>query len=144
MSGGGIPEMQAVGVGLATAYRIAKAVLNADRAFDKAELKLQMADLMGALSDSHQELLTTREQNQALEATVRRLESNATLLANLKHKAPFYLAECDPIAYCARCVEVERLPVHVVKTTVIEGGRRLWKCPKCQTGYADVDGVLRG
>lgn len=144
MSGGGIPEMQAVGVGLATAYRIAKAVLNADRAIDKAELKLQMADLMAALSESRQEALTARETIQALEGRLRLLESNATLLATLKHKAPFYLADGDPIPYCARCVEVERLPVHVVKTTVFQGGRRMWTCPKCQTGYADVDGVLRG
>jgi hypothetical protein len=144
MSGGGIPEMQVVGTGLATAYRIAKAVVNADRAIDKAELRLQMADLMAALSESRQEALTARETIQALEARVRQLESNATLLASLKHKAPFYLADDDPIPYCARCVEVERLPVHVVKTTVIHEGRRLWACPKCQTNYADMNNVLHG
>ena len=142
MKGGGMPEIQAVGAGLSTAYNIAKALVSADRAIDKAELKLKMAELMEALAESRQELLTARETTQALEARLRHLESNAALLTALKHKSPFYLAEGDPIPYCAQCVEADRLPVHVIKTTIVHMGKRLWECPKCKTRVADMDHVV--
>ena len=67
MSGGSVPEIQAIGAGITTALNIAKAVVSADRAIDKAELKLKMADLMVALSESRQELLDARNSVQVVE-----------------------------------------------------------------------------
>lgn len=140
MSGGGVPELEAIGAGLTTAFNIAKAVVSADRAIDKAELKLRMSELMVALAESRQELIDARSTAQVLEARLRQLESNAALVATLRHKAPFYFAEGDATPYCARCVEVERRPVHVVKTTMVSAGKRVWECPSCKTKVADMHG----
>lgn len=129
-----ITSITAVLAGLKTATDIAKALREMDVTFEKAEAKLQLAELMSALADAKISAADTQLLIEEKEQTIRELRSALKRTATVvRHGDAYYETDVDGMPdgapYCSRCWEVGHQLVHV-------HADRLHKqsiCPECKS-----------
>lgn len=119
-----------------TAIDIAKLIKESGASLEKAEVKSQVAELIGALADVKIELVEVQEIIAEREVRIAELEESLKIKANVvKYSDAYYCLnehdqpEGDP--YCLHCWESEgklRSLSHITKQNT--------SCPACKTTYA--------
>ena len=120
-----------------TATEIAKLLKDADVSLEKAELKLKLADLMGALADVKMEALEVQELVAARDMRVSELESALELKSATKRQGDAYYAIDEQGVphgnpYCMRCWEVDHRLLSLQHSA---SDYRRWECPNCHTQF---------
>ncbi len=121
-----MPDLTAIGAvlsSLKTATEIAKFIRESDVSIEKAELKLKVADLIGALADVKLELVELQDTFASKDQRIKQLEEAFETKDTLVRKYDaYYKADPDgmPLGapYCLRCWESDhkqRLLVHDAK-----------------------------
>lgn len=143
-----MPDISAVSAILSsikTATDIAKLFKETGISLDKAEEKLRLADLIGALADAKIQIAEVKDLLLEKDSCIRELEQqlvelrrNEEIISTLKYDPPFYVNEEGSELYCARCIESDRRPIHLTKTVEVRMRRRIWVCQQCKRDYADT------
>ena len=118
------------------ATEIAKMIKDADISLEKAELKLKIADLIGALADARIALTEVQGTIDQKDKIIKELEKAFELKNTLvRFHDAYYETDsngepCGP-PYCSHCWEVSRKTVHL--------HFKPYKgiCPYCKTEYAN-------
>jgi len=121
--------------GVKAATEIAKIVKDAGGAFEEAEFKLKMADLLSALADSQ---VALAESTQMLVEKDQEIESLKELLAFSgkleRHNNAYFEVNGEGTLYgdplCQSCWETKKLPVHLANVSRSEN-----ICNSCNTSY---------
>jgi len=118
-----------------------------DRAKELATLikKLDDIDLYRKIVELEGEIIELTRQNRELGERVEDFERSSDIINKLTYDPPFYVGDLPSDLYCSHCIEVHKMPVHLVKTTRAEMRRRIYSCPKCSNEFPDMrDGGHRG
>lgn len=125
--------------GIKTATDIARFLKDSDFSLEKAELKLKLADLVGALADVKMELAEIHETIAQKDKKIEELESAFQSKDSLiRHIDAFY--EVDEagnphgIAHCLKCWEIEHKKRPLIKKAT---NRHIHVCPACAHEYTD-------
>ena len=110
-----MPDLVAIATALSslkTATDIAKFLRESDLSLERAELKLKLADLIGALADTKIELVEIQEALAEKDKRIKELESSFESKGTLVRKYDAYYAvgessEPEGVAYCLRCWETD-------------------------------------
>jgi hypothetical protein len=141
-----VPDITAIGAVLTTlktATDIAKFIRESDVSLERAELKLKVADLVGALADVKLELAELQETFEAKERRITELEEAFQAKDSLvRHYDAYYRVDASGqpagVPYCLRCWEndhKQRQLVHDAKEY------RIRICTNCGHRY---EGRLAG
>ena len=132
----GITTVGSIFTSVKTAIDIAKLIKDSGVSLEKAEVKLQLAELIGALANVKIELSEIQELIAIKNARIAELEESLRIKANvIKHNDAYYILndngnpEGDP--YCLHCWE-KYGKLHSL--THISNQNTL--CPACKTTYA--------
>lgn len=121
-----------------TAIDIAKLIKESGESLEQAEVKLQVAELIGALADVKIELVEVQEIIAKKESRIAELEESLKIKANVvKHFDAYYclneLGQPEGDPYCLHCWETEgklRSLSHITRQNT--------NCPACKTTYAST------
>jgi len=121
---------------LSAATKIAKELINADRALDKADLKLKLADLMVELANARTEAIEIQTENARLTRDLAEIQSRLSFQGSMRFKSPYYInvGQRDRGPYCANCWDAEQLAMHLI---VRDPGE--WLCRRCKQFVEDED-----
>ena len=132
----GLTAVGSILTSVKTAIDITKLIKDSDGHLEKAEVKLQFAELIGALADVKIELVEVQEIIAEKDARIVELEESLKIKAKvIKHHDAYYFLnedgnpEGDP--YCLHCWESEgrlRSLSHITRQNTT--------CPGCKTTYA--------
>lgn len=108
-----MPDLTTIGAALSSlkaATDIAKVIRESDLSLERAELKLKVADLVGALADVKMELVDLQEDFAAKEQRIKELEGAFQAKDTLVRRYDAYYrvdAEGSPVGipFCLRCWE---------------------------------------
>ena len=132
----GATTFDEIATGITSAIGIAKALISADRAFDKAELKLKLADLMVSLAEARTDLVQVQAQTIELGEELERTKKKLAFAGTMNFEAPYYwnVAEGQRDGpYCATCWDGrEHLAIHLYRA---QPG--YWQCHTCKNTVED-------
>ena len=114
-----------------TATEIAKLLKDADLSLEKAELKLKLADLIGALADAKLEVVRVQEIVTEKDKTIKELEQQLDSKAKPTFERPFYwMNEEDEKdgPFCQKCYDSNKKLIRLQK----RGNRDEWDCLECK------------
>jgi hypothetical protein len=136
MSGG--PSFDGVVHSITTAVGIAKAMLASERVYDKAELKLKLADLMGELAEARTDLAVLQSYAYQLSDELAAAKKKLAFAGTMVFEAPFYVNTAGGQRdgpYCPACWEGrENLAVHLYKWSAGS-----WTCNTCKAAFHGPD-----
>ena len=120
---------------LKTASDIVKGFRSAGAAFEKAELKLKIADLADSLSDARLGIVDAQEEILELRSQVKRLEAAAVDRSQMTERnGVLYFKdggkETGP--YCPSCWGMHGVKMILGKTPLAARRAGEYRCPKCQ------------
>jgi len=115
-----------------TATELAKAIKGADLSLEKAETKLQMAELISALADAKIHAAEIQDLLQEKDERIKELEKSLDNKSKLiRHEGKYFESNKNgnPIGdpYCSNCWESQKKAIHL---DIIAG--ELHKCPSCK------------
>lgn len=119
--------------GIKAATDIAKLLKESSLSLDKAEQKLKLADLIGALADVKIEMANIQQLVIDREQRIKELEEELRVKAKLIYERPFYwlvegTKKDGPI--CQQCYDNEK---KLIRLQDYGGGH--WYCMTCKNGY---------
>lgn len=119
--------------GLKTAIDIAKGFRDSDVTYEKAEVKLKLAEMMSALADAKMSIADTAEIIENKDKEIKSLREALDAKKGLIRKNELYYetdasgnVTGDP--YCGKCWEIDHEQVHVL----MHHYRKHWTCPNCE------------
>lgn len=121
--------------GVKTATEIAKYVKDAGTAFDEADFKLKMAELLIALAESQSALAESTQSISEKEEEIKKLQDLLKFSSKIQRFNNAYF-ELDPDnkligdPYCQHCWEARQMAVHLTYVN-----RSEFKCPSCKNTY---------
>ncbi len=126
-----------------TATEIAKFFRETDRAFERAEAKSKIVELMEALSDAKLHIIEIRETVADKDSTIKQLNDRLALRGKVRYEAPSYWlvdGEARDGPFCQKCKDADDKLVRLQDYG--EGG---WYCLSCQKSYekGDPEGLGR-
>lgn len=134
MAGG--TDFQAIATSISSAYEIAKIIVNADRVFDKAELKLKLADLMVDLAQARTQVAEMQDETYRLADRLADTERKLAFAGSMKYEAPYYFNISDGQRdgpYCPSCWDGrEKLAIRLY-----ERSPGSWVCNTCKVSLRD-------
>jgi hypothetical protein len=128
-----ITSITAVLGSIKTATDIAKLIKDSDLSLEKAETRLKLADLIGALADAKLELIGVQQILAEAEAHARDLESQLHTKNNLNWKDPAYWIEDGSRSdgpFCQKCYDMEARLVRL-----LGDGEGCFECKGCKSNY---------
>lgn len=131
------PLMQAINA-LKTASEGLTYLREVDKKFDKAELKIKVAELAEALSVARLSVLDAKEENESLRAKLRELEGAKERHSNAIHKNNLYYfheGEREDGPFCPRCFENDKKRMPVTKLNAVFKDVGSYQCPNCKAYY---------
>lgn len=93
---------------LKAATDIAKFIRESDVSLERAELKLKLAELVGAIADAKIDAANVQQAIGERDAEIRSLKAAAKLRSDVKWEAPCYYVDSPegvPEPYCQRCYD---------------------------------------
>jgi hypothetical protein len=99
--------------------------------------KLGDAELYKRILALEGEIIELTKENRELLERLAALTRSQDVINTLHFDSPFYVNTDGSELYCAKCIEVEKKPIHVVATGQLEMRRRVYFCPECKTKYPD-------
>lgn len=101
-------------------------------------IKLQSAilDAQQQCLDAKQELVEAADEISQLKSKIAKLNDQSELISKLVRNDELYSDSSESKEYyCARCIEVDKVIVHVNRTHNIISGHNAFECPQCKTKY---------
>jgi hypothetical protein len=125
---------------LKTATDIAKALRDNNIAVEKAELRLQLAEIIGALADAKIQLVELRETIDAKDAKIGELERAFEAKDSLiRYRDGYYRVDAagEPtgVPYCLRCWDVDHRQSQLAQSPLTH---RHVSCTVCKTTYDNM------
>src|SRR5690554_4040565 len=131
---------------LKTATGIVKSLREVDRSLETADYKMQLADLMEALSEAKTRLIDAQEVNNELRDRIKELETIRDLRAEIVLESNVYVPVNEEVPrygkwpWCSKCFETTGKLIslhHKVSSAFSVGGRSStsykWECPNCSS-----------
>ncbi len=119
-----------------TATEIAKYIKETDLSLEKAETKLKLADLIGALADAKLEVVGVQQTLAEAEAKLRELRQALEVRGNLRWEDPSYWLDDNSDGsttdgpFCQQCYD------STVKLVRLQGdGDGYFECKTCKNSY---------
>ena len=110
-----------------------------DVSFQRAELKVKIADLATALADARMSVLDAQQEIIDFRGQIQQLEARADVRSGLRHKNnAYYLQDGDRESgpYCVACFEREEQLVPLSKLPVhFQSPGSTHQCPGCRAIY---------
>lgn len=132
-----ITAVTAVLSSIKTATDIAKLIKDSDLSLEKAETKLKLADLIGALADAKLEVVGVQQTLAEAEAKVRELDAKLKIRENLQWKEPAYWLETavgSDGPFCQKCYDTDQ------KLVRLQGNGTGWfECKSCKSSFETAD-----
>lgn len=127
----------AVAVGsVKSAIEIAKLLKNSADSFDKAEVKLQLADLIGSLADAKMLIAEIQESLLESEQEKKELLAKLDLKENLIYEKPYYWTKISAQEkegpFCQLCYDKDKKLIRLQ-----HWGTGEWICQACKTHFTD-------
>jgi len=124
--------------GIKTATDIARFLKDSDFSLEKAELKLKLAELVGALADVKMELAeiqeTIAEKDKKIQELQEAFENKGEMI---RRSDAYYMADENGkphgVAYCLKCWEVDHKKRPLIK---FAGNMHINVCPACSHQYS--------
>jgi hypothetical protein len=116
-----------------TATEIAKYIKDSDLSLEKAETKLKLADLIGALADAKLEVVGVEQTLAEAEARIRELVQQLETRGKLKWVDPAYWLEADTGLqgpFCQQCYDTGGKLVRLQ-----DDGDGYYECKACKNGF---------
>lgn len=118
---------------LKVATDIAKLLKDSDLSYEKAEMKLKLSELIGALADAKIEMADVQGLLQEKDAAIKHLQDKMSLDNSFVFERPFYWriisGEKDG-PYCQKCFDADKKHIH------LQGGNNdFWICLECDSTY---------
>jgi hypothetical protein len=118
---------------LKAATEIAKFIKDSDLSLDKAETKLKLADLIGALADTKLDVVTIQDKLVAAEVQIKSLEAELEVKRAIRWQEPFYWLEDSSGTegpFCQHCYDDSK------KLVRLQGnGEGYYECKVCKNNY---------
>jgi|TARA_R100000005_G_C4963989_1_gene179560 hypothetical protein len=120
-----------------TASDIVKMIRESDASLEKAEMKLQLAELMESLADTKMNLSTIQDELKGRDERIAELEVALELKGEIvRDNEVYYMTndEGEPTGdpLCPNCIEVNSKYVHLVQNV---RPRNQSRCPNCESMY---------
>lgn len=118
-----------------TATDIAQLLKHSHVSLEKAEYKLRLAELVGALADARIELARVQEALAAKDQQIKALEEAADISSKVKYQAPYYWlieGESRDGPFCQQCYDHDGLLIRLQGS-----GDGYWNCKTCKNNYTD-------
>lgn len=132
-----IGSISAVLGSIKTATEIAKLIKDSDVSLEKAEVKLKLAELIGALADAKLEVVGVQQTLAESEDRIRELQKKLEIRAQVKWDDPVYWLEGATGRdgpYCQRCYDSDQ------KLVRLQGsGDGYYSCRACNSGYTTAE-----
>ena len=118
-----------------TATEIAKLLKNSDLSFEKAEMKLKLAELISALADAKMEVSVIQELILQKDLEIRQLQEKIDTQEKMTFEKPYYWkingAEKEG-PFCQHCYDKDGKIVQLQ-----DGENGCWNCTICKNIYLD-------
>ncbi len=119
-----------------TATEIAKLLKDSNLSFEKAEMKLKLADLISALADAKTELAEIQHVISEKEGKIKELEEALEVKNKMCYEKPYYMMINDDNKkegpFCPQCYDSKGLRVRLQ-----DYKNGYWTCPTCKNGFED-------
>lgn len=123
-----------------SAIDIAKILKDSADSLDKAEVKLQLAELIGSLADAKMQIAEIQEALIESDKEKKELEKKLSRKENLFFERPYYLIkqnnENNDGPFCQICYDKDRKLIRLNNNRFIAGE---WECPVCKERFRDKD-----
>jgi|SRR6185369_6304691 len=132
-----ITAISAALTSIKTAADIAKLIKDSDTSLEKAETKLQLADLTSALADAKLEVTEIQQLLVDKETIIRSLQEQLAVRERLQWEAPYYWlvdGSSKQGPFCQHCFDADAKPVRLQGN-----GAGFWRCTICKNTYTDKD-----
>jgi RNA-splicing ligase RtcB len=120
-----------------TATDIAKYIKDSDVSLEKAEVKLKLAELIGALADAKLEVVGVQQTLAESEDRIRELQKKLDVRAQVKWDDPVYwieMATGRDGPFCQRCYDADE------KLVRLQGsGDGYYSCRVCSSSYTTAE-----
>ena len=119
-----------------TATEIAKLIKDSGATLEQAEMRLKLADLIGALADAKLEIATVQGAMADREARIRELEEAARIRDTVRYEDPSYWLESSTGRsgpFCQHCYDTQSKLVRLQ-----DGSDGAWHCLACKGYYRDL------
>jgi len=128
----------AVAVGsVKSAIEIAKLLKESTDSFDKAEVKLQLAELIGSLADAKMQIAEIQEELIKSDKVKKGLEEKLYQKENLFFERPYYLIkqneDKDDGPFCQICYDDNNKLIRLHNSLILGA----WNCPICKQNFND-------
>ena len=130
-----ITTIASVLTSIKTATDIAKVIQKGSAAFEQAEMKLKLAELMNALADAKIEIANVQDVLSEKERRIGELEETLNLRKKLTWESPYYWlcdGEVKDGPYCQQCSDSTG---KLIRLQIYDPGQ--WYCKTCQNTYYD-------
>ena len=120
--------------GIKSAADIAKIIKDSGSSLEQAEIKLQLAELIGALADAKIEIANVREVISDKEALIKDLHQKLELKENIIWKKPYYFVmqnEKKDGPFCQKCYDSNQQLIR------LQGEEGWWQCLECKNTVTD-------
>ncbi|EPF1537125.1 hypothetical protein ACSQRU_001681 [Vibrio vulnificus] len=122
-----------------TATEIARLIKDSGTSLEKAEVKLQVAELIGTLADIKMELADVQTLLIQKDEEIAALQNKLMLKDSVIWEKPYYFIKCGEEKdgpYCQQCWDSEGSLIRLQG-----GGACSWRCLRCKGAYQDSDYV---
>ncbi|QDP02198.1 hypothetical protein [Thalassotalea sp. PS06] len=121
---------------LKSATELAKIIKNSGASLEQAEIKLQMADLIGALADTKIDLAEVQQILISKDEEIAKLTTKLNTRKSVIWEKPYYFVlknndERDG-PFCQQCYDNDEKLIRLQG-----GGSNLWGCTSCKNKYKD-------
>jgi len=132
-----ISSVTAVLGSIKTATDIARLIKDSDLSLEKAETKLKLADLIGALADAKLEVVGVQQTLAEAEDRIRTLEAQLKTKEQVRWNEPSYWLDTDAGQdgpFCQKCYDTES------KLVRLQGNGEGWyECKSCKSNYETLE-----
>jgi len=132
-----ITSISAALTSIKTAADITKLIRDSDSSLERAETKLQLAELTSALADAKLEVTEIQQLLIDKDALIRSLQEQLSLRERLQWEAPYYRLVDDSSKegpFCQHCFDADGKQVRLHGN-----GSGFWRCTVCKNTYTDKD-----
>lgn len=118
------------------ASEIVKTLRNADVLYEKAELKLKIAELAEALATAQLSVLETQAEVHTLKQEIARMSADARGSVEMRDGV-YFIREGELLSgpFCARCYEADGRRMPLAKFTGAFSAIGQYNCPQCKATY---------
>jgi hypothetical protein len=133
-----LAEINLVLSSLSGATNIAKGLVVAESAVDKADLKFKAAEMMHTLAEATSSMAQIKLELVQKEELIRNLEDKLKVKDTLvREYGVYYKQNNDGLAHgeaiCSKCWDVDQVLVHIIQPT---SSVVALKCPNCKQDYS--------